>query len=114
MVRYLITEVFGKHSRLLSFSLNRFYCSFKVFLESGCLPGNTIIRKEILDFGDEGFLLSNVLSPKECKHYIAEGERIGFQKIIGVQDHHRSCKRFTIHSHACDKPFAGRIFFFNF
>ena len=55
----------------------------------------SISRSEILDFGDEGFLLNNVLSVAECKNFIDEGERVGFDKIYGASDNYRSSQRFV-------------------
>jgi hypothetical protein len=52
-----------------------------------------ITQSDIADFGDEGFLLHNILSDDECRYFIDEGERLGFETIRGVRDDYRSCKR---------------------
>lgn len=52
-----------------------------------------INRSKILNFGDEAFLLHNVLTREECETFIREGEKIGFETIRGVRDDYRSCKR---------------------
>ncbi|KAK7471519.1 hypothetical protein BaRGS_00035858 [Batillaria attramentaria] len=57
-----------------------------------------IRRSEILDFGDEGFLLHNVLSSTECQHFISEGEKAGFEKIHGARNNYRSNLRITFDS----------------
>ncbi|KAH3845835.1 uncharacterized protein LOC127873132 isoform X1 [Dreissena polymorpha] len=57
-----------------------------------------VSREEISDFGEEGFLLQNVFTLEECEEIIANGEKIGFQTIIGVKDDYRSCKRITLQS----------------
>lgn len=53
----------------------------------------SVTRSEILDFGDQGFLLHNVLSAAECKHFIGEGEKIGFGDIQGARDNYRGQQR---------------------
>lgn len=69
----------------------------KIFVDGEYLS-ERITRKDILDFGDEGFLLQNVLSSTECKYYIAEAERVGFEKIHGARDHYRSSQRSSLRS----------------
>ena len=54
---------------------------------------NKPCRVEVADFGDEAFLLNNLLSQKECCWFIKQGEELGFEKIIGVRDDYRDCKR---------------------
>lgn len=52
------------------------------------------IRKEdIADFGDEGFLLYDVLSREESNLIMSEGEKIGFERMKGVKDEYRSAQR---------------------
>lgn len=58
----------------------------------------SVARSEILDFGDQGFLLHNVLSPTECKHFIDEGERVGFGDILGARDNYRGQQRYVCNS----------------
>lgn len=55
-----------------------------------------IAKHGLSNFGDKGFLLKHVLSPKECKLIIDNGEEAGFEEIRGVRDDYRSCKRITI------------------
>ncbi|XP_060081640.1 uncharacterized protein LOC132560951 [Ylistrum balloti] len=55
-------------------------------------------RSEILDFGNEGFLLHNILTPTECASIIDGGEKIGFGEIRGAQDNYRSAQRIMIES----------------
>ena len=50
-------------------------------------------REDILDFGDEGFLLRQVLSPEECSFFKDRGEEIGFQKIAGARESYRNSQR---------------------
>ena len=57
-----------------------------------------IKREEIADFGDEGFLLHDVLSSEENKFIISEGEQIGFERLKGVKDEYRNQQRITIDS----------------
>ncbi|XP_076442848.1 uncharacterized protein LOC143281518 [Babylonia areolata] len=57
-------------------------------------------RTEILDFGDQGFLLHEILSAQECKHFINEGERAGFGKIEGSSENYRSSQRITFENEA--------------
>lgn len=52
-----------------------------------------ILKEDILDFRDEGFTLQNVLSPKECQHYIHEGEKMGFGEIHGAKPEYRNSTR---------------------
>ena len=53
----------------------------------------TIKQTELSDFGDEGFLLQNVVTASECQCFIDGGESVGFDTIRGVRDDYRSCKR---------------------
>ncbi|XP_033734272.1 uncharacterized protein LOC117323265 isoform X2 [Pecten maximus] len=55
-------------------------------------------RIEILDFGNEGFLLYKLLTESECTYIINEGEKIGFGAIRGAQDNYRSAQRISIDS----------------
>lgn len=50
-------------------------------------------RLDVEHFGDEGFLLSNVMTKAECEHYITQGERLGFERIRGVSDDIRNSQR---------------------
>ena len=50
-------------------------------------------RQEILDFGDEGFLLEDVLSKEECQFYMDQGENQGFGLIHGVRESYRNSQR---------------------
>lgn len=58
--------------------------------------GHEIKREEIADFGDEGFLLHDVLSSEENKFIISEGEKIGFERLKGVKDEYRNQQRITV------------------
>ncbi|XP_060571032.1 uncharacterized protein LOC132729314 [Ruditapes philippinarum] len=68
-----------------------------------------ITQSDIADFGDEGFLLHNILSDDECRYFIDEGERLGFETIRGVRDDYRSCKRITIDSKELSAVLWSRI-----
>lgn len=50
-------------------------------------------RSEILDFGDQGFLLHKLMTSDECARIIDEGEKIGFGEIKGAKRDYRSCDR---------------------
>ena len=50
----------------------------------------TIKRSEILDFGNEGFLLDGVLTKDECRCIIEKGEEIGFREITVRKDYRNS------------------------
>lgn len=66
-----------------------------LFVKDESFDNSFIAKHEISDFGDTGFLLKNVLSPKECKCIIDSGENTGFEVIRGVRDDYRSCKRYV-------------------
>ncbi|ESO93516.1 hypothetical protein LOTGIDRAFT_161618 [Lottia gigantea] len=53
-------------------------------------------RQEILDFGDEGFLLEKLLSQSECDRLIQNGEEKGFDEIRGLNDKYRSSQRIIL------------------
>ncbi|OWF40651.1 uncharacterized protein LOC110463519 [Mizuhopecten yessoensis] len=55
-------------------------------------------RTEILDFGNEGFLLHKLLTGAECSSIIDEGEIIGFEAIRGARDNYRSAQRINVES----------------
>ena len=50
-------------------------------------------RREILDFGNEGFLLENLFSEDECKYYMSQGEILGLEEIKGMKKSYRNCLR---------------------
>ena len=52
-------------------------------------------KTEILDFGDTGFLLHQVLNEVECQYYISKGEEIGFGSIKDVKDSYRRSQRYV-------------------
>ena len=52
-----------------------------------------VSRSDILDFGDQGFLLHHVLTTEECQHYIQQGETLGFEGIEGVKKSVRNSDR---------------------
>ena len=66
-------------------------------------------RHNILDFGDEGFLLKRLMSEKECKHYIQEGERVGFKSIHGSKKEYRNSGRIMVQSQELADIIWGRI-----
>ncbi|KAK3596503.1 hypothetical protein CHS0354_007410 [Potamilus streckersoni] len=68
------------------------------FHEDPSFSSELITRQEVLDFRDEGFLLSNTLTAAECHFFIDEGEKLCFDQIYGVRDDYRSCKRITFQS----------------
>ncbi|XP_074644083.1 uncharacterized protein LOC141900911 [Tubulanus polymorphus] len=68
-----------------------------------------VSRRNILDFGDEGFLLDSVLSNAECDHFIEKGKLIGFDKIPGMKDEHRSSLRVMFRSPGLAKLLWDRI-----
>ncbi|XP_060081653.1 uncharacterized protein LOC132560963 [Ylistrum balloti] len=57
-----------------------------------------IRRSEILDFGNGGFLLHNILTPTECASIIDGGEKIGFESIHAIRHIYRGSQRITIES----------------
>ncbi|XP_067681338.1 uncharacterized protein [Haliotis asinina] len=59
---------------------------------------DSVNRTEILDFGNEGFLLHGLFSPQECRHYIDKGEEVGFEPLFGVKEEYRSCHRVSFRS----------------
>lgn len=62
-------------------------------------PAGTKVRREdVLDFGDEGFLLHDVLTGEESSSVIEEGERIGFERLKGANDNYRNQQRITVNS----------------
>ena len=52
-----------------------------------------ITRKDILDFGDEGYLLYGLLPSSECKYYIQEAEKVGLGLIDESKKTYRSSQR---------------------
>ena len=52
-----------------------------------------IKKSDILDFGDQGFLLYNLMSKRECQHYIHAGENSGFRHIHAAQNSYRDSQR---------------------
>ncbi|XP_005090674.1 uncharacterized protein LOC101858459 isoform X1 [Aplysia californica] len=55
-------------------------------------------REEVMDYGDECFLLANTLTETECQHFIQEGETEGFEAIGFVRDSYRSSQRISFQS----------------
>ncbi|XP_070180405.1 uncharacterized protein, partial [Littorina saxatilis] len=68
-----------------------------------------ITRSEILDFGNQGFLLHHVLSQAECDHFIKEGERVEFDKVKGARDDYREQQRISIESSELSEMLWERI-----
>lgn len=68
------------------------------FIKDTSHKSSHIRQSDVADFGDEAFLLHNVLTKDECCFFIKEGEKLGFETIRGVRDDYRSCKRITIQS----------------
>ena len=64
-------------------------------ISSGVTPN----RNEISDFNDQGFLLYNLMLPEECNMIIAEGEKMGFERMKGVKDEYRSAQRLVYTTH---------------
>ncbi|RUS87648.1 hypothetical protein EGW08_004571 [Elysia chlorotica] len=54
-----------------------------------------VTRKDVLDYGDECFLLSSVLTQSESDHFVQEGEKIGFEKIANRGNNYRSSQRIS-------------------
>ena len=50
-------------------------------------------RTDILDFGNEGFLLTGLLTDEECSSLIDAGETIGFKQIEGATQEYRCATR---------------------
>ncbi|XP_061173180.1 uncharacterized protein LOC133191693 [Saccostrea echinata] len=67
-------------------------------LEDSSYCDKNVSRTEILDFGDQGFLLHKLMTPSECQHVIEDGEKIGFGEIKGAKRDYRSCDRLVIES----------------
>ncbi|XP_041354681.1 uncharacterized protein LOC121372442 [Gigantopelta aegis] len=55
-------------------------------------------QSDICDFGDQGFLLHNLMSSKECQHYIETGEISGFRELRTSQRSYRDCQRIIFES----------------
>lgn len=64
------------------------------FIENQEKRVKDINLEEILDFGNEAFLLRSVLTAEECQSFVQKGEELGFEDIRGVRDDYRSCKRY--------------------
>ena len=60
---------------------------------SRCFALENITREDVLDYGNECFLLKSVLTEDESKHFIHEGEKVGFEKIPNGRDSYRSSQR---------------------
>lgn len=69
-----------------------------IFKEDKCHNRDFIKRSELLNFGDEGFLLHNVLTAQECDMFMCEGENIGFEVIHGAREEYREMTRIFIQS----------------
>lgn len=67
--------------------------SLSVFEDTHKYSDDEVHRKEILDFGDQGFLLHKLMTSEECAHIIDEGEKIGFGEIKGAKRDYRSSDR---------------------
>eukprot|EP01111_Echinosteliopsis_oligospora_P011121 TRINITY_DN3592_c0_g1_i1.p1 TRINITY_DN3592_c0_g1~~TRINITY_DN3592_c0_g1_i1.p1 ORF type:complete len:331 (+),score=89.54 TRINITY_DN3592_c0_g1_i1:76-993(+) len=52
-----------------------------------------IIHKPLPSLNGDGFLLYNVLSPEECKYFIAQSEEIGYLQLQGYKKTHRDNER---------------------
>ena len=63
------------------------------FVKDNGFEASAVSKKDLSDFGDKAFLLSNILTQKECNSIIEDGENMGFESIRGVRDDYRSCKR---------------------
>lgn len=72
--------------------------SLSVFEDTRKYSDDEVNRSEILDFGDQGFLLHQLMTSEECAHIIDEGEKIGFGEIKGAKRDYRSCDRIVIES----------------
>ncbi|XP_064639568.1 uncharacterized protein LOC135495078 [Lineus longissimus] len=70
---------------------------------------NTIERRDILDFGDEGFLLDNALSQEECKYYIDKAERMGLGPIHEANHSYRNSDRIMVRSPGLSEALFNRI-----
>lgn len=64
-----------------------------IALDNSKLKLNDVKRTDVSDFGNEGFLLHNVLTQDECHNIIKMGEDIGFEKIVGATEQYRSAQR---------------------
>lgn len=69
--------------------------AISIYSDPAFSPQN-VSRTEILDFGDEGFLLDNLLTRDECEHIIKEGEKIGFEPIENGRLDYRSSERYVV------------------
>ncbi|XP_059168657.1 uncharacterized protein LOC131950487 [Physella acuta] len=67
-------------------------------LDDNEFDNSAISRTEVLDYGDECFLLKSVLLPEECQHFIQAGERVGFSEILYSRDDYRSSQRLSFQS----------------
>ena len=62
------------------------------------LQASQIQKAEILNFGDEGFLLKGLLAAEECKQFVSYGEKLGFNTMYGYAKNYRNNTRIMIHS----------------
>lgn len=72
--------------------------SLSVLEDTRKYSDDEVNRSEILDFGDQGFLLHQLITSEECAHIIDEGEKIGFGEIKEAKRDYRSCDRIVIES----------------
>ncbi|PVD26023.1 hypothetical protein C0Q70_13691 [Pomacea canaliculata] len=66
---------------------------FRVITPLPEVAPTAVTKSDILDFGEEGFLLHNLLTESECNHFITEGENAGFEVLPIVKERYRSSKR---------------------
>ncbi|XP_064602326.1 uncharacterized protein LOC135468167 [Liolophura sinensis] len=89
--------------------------AISVYSDPTFSPQN-VSRTEILDFGNEGFLLNNLLTRDECVHIIQEGEKIGFEPIENGRLDYRSSERILLRCpelsellYKRTEPFLGQV-----
>ena len=56
-----------------------------------------IKRSKILDFGDDCFLLKNVMSSDECQFYMSSAEKLGYDEIPESKESYRNTVRYVSH-----------------
>ena len=57
-------------------------------------------RQEVMDYGDECFLLKHILTESECHHFINEGEHAGFDGVGFARNDYRSAQRYKAHTNS--------------
>ncbi len=66
----------------------------EVFEDAG-FDADKVQKKDVLDFGEECFLLKYLLTEEESRSYIDQGEKLGFGDISEAKQSYRNCQRYA-------------------